>query len=186
VRLALRNQADQALGARVLVGVGAAGAEAAQASQAHSVRVPARGRCDLALPVSLRAPGPATIELSIAPDKGAPLHLSLPVSVPAPATAVQRLFLADRRGLVRVPIELNVAPESAAVYTLAARLEVAGQLHWQGRIRCVPGQQARLEGMARVPRQLGWLDLSLEDPQGKEVWRARLPIMPALDFFAEA
>ncbi len=143
------------------------------------VSLPAHRRTSVKVPLELDRPGKAMITIAYGPRGGWTRTINFSVVVPQPATLPAKLIAVRSDGQLRADVELNVLP-SQQLYTLAARLTAAGQSQWRGEVECAGGQSATLEGKARVPWMLGWMDLTLERG-GKKVWHERVPIVPVYE-----
>lgn len=151
--------------------------EAEPGSESLVVEVPAGEREVVNVPVDLSMPGSATIELSWGPRGGAMRTASFAVVVPEPATLPTRLLTVGEDGELRAVVELNAAEAEGELYLVGARLHAGGRLQWRGTVACAAGRSARLEGKARIPWMLGWLELSVSRG-GRALWKQRVPVMP--------
>lgn len=183
MRVALLNRAGEAQLVRIQAAATYEGESEAVAPEALMVHIEPGQRAEVNLPVILTRSGKAHLTLSYGPPEGTVCQAEFDLVVPEPVSLPARMITVGRDNTLRAVLEMNMAPSGGdEIYVASATYYAAGLPQWRGTLRCAPGQRASLEGKARAPLALGWLELGLSCG-GQKVWQTRVPVVPEFEAF---
>lgn len=134
----------------------------------RTVRLGARAKQVVSLPMTLRRPGERKLRVSWGVAGGALQTAEVVATVPEPVVATPASGLVSPGGSLEMPLKLNLAAQEQEKHRLMVRIQ-CGDRRTERNLEARPGQQLRLPvqttGMSKV-------QVALVDERGRTVWES--------------